>query len=231
MLHAVDGLRRRPPALSGTDRRWLVALAAAVVLSPRPAFAHGGAGPTDGLSTALLIGAGGVVWWFKTLRSRSERARRLRWWLIPAVGVFVIAALTAALWGPKPKPAKIRPVTAARLAILEPASNDVTGPNVTVRLRLDGGRIVPQSQATGLVPNGGHIHTYVDGRLIAMVDGLEQVVRGLAPGPHTVRTEFVAADHGSFKNPVVAAVAFQVRSQGSRSVTRLAPAGRAYLAS
>ncbi|MDQ2827128.1 MAG: hypothetical protein M3Y04_09250 [Actinomycetota bacterium] len=43
-----------------------------------------------------------------------------------------------------------------------------------------------------------------------MVDGLEQVLHGLAPGPHTVRTEFVAADPGSFKNPVVAAVVFQV---------------------
>jgi hypothetical protein len=207
------GNRRGPaPVLSATARRRLVAVTGAVVLAPRAALAHGAGGATDGLSTALLIGAGAVVWWFKTLKSRSERARRLRWWLTPAVALLVLGALTATIWGPKPKPAKNRPSTAARLAILAPEPNAVTGPDVTVRLRLDGGRIVPQSQANGLVPDGGHVHTYVDGRLVSMVDGLEQQIRGLAPGPHTIRTEFVAADHGPFKNPVVAAVVFEVQA-------------------
>lgn len=39
--------------------------------------------------------------------------------------------------------------------------------------------------------------------------GLTEDLHGLGPGPHSVRAEFVAADHAPFKNPVVAAVAFQ----------------------
>lgn len=43
-----------------------------------------------------------------------------------------------------------------------------------------------------------------------MTYGLTQDVNGLAPGPHALRAEFVAADHGPFKNPVVAAVRVDV---------------------
>lgn len=192
-------------------RRWVVALVAAVVLAPQPASAHGAGGATDALSTGLLVAAGALVWWFKSLTRRSEMVKKLRWALVPVAALAVIGAFTVTSWGPKSGPSKVRPETAARLAIVDPAPSSVTGPDVTLRLRLDGGHIVPQSQATENVPDGGHIHTYVDNKLISMVDGLEQDLRGLPPGPHTVRAEFVAADHGPFKSRVVAAVLFEVR--------------------
>lgn len=138
-------------------------------------------------------------------------AKKLRWALVPVAALAVIGAFTVTSWGPKSGPSKIRPETAARLAIMEPAASSVTGTDIVLRLRLDGGHIVPQSQATENVPDGGHIHTYVDNKLISMVDGLDQDLRGLSPGPHTVRAEFVAADHGPFKSRVVAAVLFEVR--------------------
>ena len=198
--------------MSRTASKAVIALVTAVVLAPQPAWAHGAGGVTDGLSTALLVAAGASVWWFKSLTGRSEISKRLRWALVPVAAVLVVGAFTVTSWGPKAKPSENRPETAARLAIVDPAPSSVTGPDVTLRLRLDGGTIVPQSQATGLVPDGGHIHTYVDNQLISMVDGLEQDLTGLSPGPHTVRAEFVAADHGPFKNRVVAAVLFEVRA-------------------
>jgi hypothetical protein len=190
----------------------MVALVGAVVLAPQPASAHGAGAATDALSTGLLVAAGASVWWFKSLTRRSEMVKKLRWALLPVAALAVIGAFTVTSWGPKSGPSKVRPETAARLAIVSPAPSSVTGPDVTVRLRLDGGHIVPQSQATENVPDGGHIHTYVDNKLISMVDGLEQDLRGLSPGPHTVRAEFVAADHGPFKSRVVAAVLFEVRA-------------------
>jgi len=61
-------------------------------------------------------------------------------------------------------------------------------------------------------PNAGHVHVSVDGRVYAMTSGLRQDLQDLSPGRHVVRAEFVAADHGPFKPPVVAEVAVEVRA-------------------
>ena len=58
--------------------------------------------------------------------------------------------------------------------------------------------------------NEGHIHVSLDGRLLSLYSGLEQSMTGLAPGSHVVQAEFVAADHGPFRNRVIAAVPFTV---------------------
>jgi hypothetical protein len=105
-----------------------------------------------------------------------------------------------------------RPETSATLQIVAPAPNAVSGPNVDLRLRLHGARIVPASQVGGKVrPDRGHIHVSVDGQITQMYYGLHQEVPGLSPGPHTIQAEFVASDHASFANRVVAAVSFEVR--------------------
>lgn len=194
-------------------RRWaLAATVVAFVLMPQPAWAHGAGGSTDAISTGLLVATGAAVFGFRSLKARSGAAQRLRWGLLPLAAVLLVGSLTVTSWGPKHAPSKIRPETSARLAIVEPVAGTLTGPDVALRLELVGGTIVPQSQASELVPDGGHIHTYLDGKLVSMVDGLTQDLRGLAQGPHDVRAEFVAADHGPFKNRVVAAVVFQVQT-------------------
>ncbi len=104
-----------------------------------------------------------------------------------------------------------RPATTARLQITEPSPNQATGPDVTLRLNLMGARVVPNTSGP-LRPDEGHIHVSVDGRLVSMAYGTTQDLHGLTPGPHSVRAEFVAVDHAPFRNPVVAAVLFQVRS-------------------
>jgi hypothetical protein len=106
---------------------------------------------------------------------------------------------------------KPRPVTPARLAITAPAPNEVTGPDVALRLDLVGGTIVPQT-SNRLTPTEGHVHLYVDSKLVSMTYGLTEDLKGLAPGPHSLRAEFVAADHAPFKNAVVAAVLIRVQA-------------------
>ena len=59
-------------------------------------------------------------------------------------------------------------------------------------------------------PNAGHIHVSIDGQLVSMLDGLKWPVNDLKPGPHSLSAEFVAADHGPFRNPVIAAEQVEV---------------------
>jgi hypothetical protein len=110
------------------------------------------------------------------------------------------------------KRADSRPSTAATLQILDPAPNAQTARTIVVHFLLDGARLDPPAQTGGaLRPDQGHIHLSVDGNLVAMPYGLSEPVPGLAPGPHTIEAEFVASDHLSFANRVVAAVTFTVK--------------------
>jgi hypothetical protein len=86
----------------------------------------------------------------------------------------------------------------------------VTGPELEVVVRLDGGTIVDPA-STRLTPDSGHIHLSVDGKLVSMTYGVVQVVdvARLAPGPHDLTAEFVAADHGPFDPQVTATVRFR----------------------
>ena len=107
-----------------------------------------------------------------------------------------------------------RPASTARLRILAPTAGQVfTGApaHVPVRLALDGGRIVPATTLS-VTPDEGHIHLYLDGRLLLMT-GLAGSVDA-PPGAHELRAEFVARDHGAFDPPVVSTVAFEVDPPG-----------------
>jgi hypothetical protein len=109
-------------------------------------------------------------------------------------------------------PTFTRPSTSARLEILSPRQGEVLSGDpatVVVRLSVAGGKIVSFS-SLHLVPNEGHIHLYLDGKLMSMTTGLDAQITA-APGPHTLRAEFVAVDHGPFRPRVLATVTFQVR--------------------
>ncbi len=134
----------------------------------------------------------------------STRARAL-----PCAVALVAVALVAGACSSGGS--KDRPTTSARLQILEPEPNAVTGPDVTIQLALTGAQIV-QASTGPLRGDQGHIHVSIDGKLISMAYGTTQDLHGLTPGPHTMTAEFVATDHQPFKNRVVAAVLFQVQS-------------------
>jgi len=103
-----------------------------------------------------------------------------------------------------------RPSTTARLEIVQPTANQVTGPDITVVLNVIGGQVVSRT-AGALSPTQGHIHVSIDGKLVTMAYGTTQELHGLTPGTHTLQAEFVAIDHAPFRNRAVASVLFTVK--------------------
>jgi hypothetical protein len=133
------------------------------------------------------------------------------------LGFLIVAALVCAACSshaqtaaPPSQPAAARPGSTASLSILSPEPGAVvSGPKLTVRLALRGARVVPQT-STHLSPDKGHIHLSVDGRVISMLYGLDQVIE-VAPGVHILTAEFVAQDHFPFQPRVVKTLTFTVR--------------------
>ena len=103
-----------------------------------------------------------------------------------------------------------RPATTARIQIVSPTPNQETGPDVTVQVKLIGAKEVPQVSGP-LKPDEGHIHVALDGAVVAMAYQDTQVLKGLAPGQHSVQVDFVAVDHVPFRNRVTAGVLFTVK--------------------
>ena len=103
-----------------------------------------------------------------------------------------------------------RPLTQARVQIVSPTPNEVTGPDVSVKVNLIGAREVPQ--VTGpLKPDEGHIHIALDNNVVAMAYGESHTLKGLTPGKYSIQVDFVAVDHVPFRNRVTAAVLFTVK--------------------
>lgn len=162
---------------------------------------------------ALLFGLVAV----QRLRNRSFLVLP-RWVGIAAGGVAVAAVVLAFVLPPilRPDPNAVRPSSPARVTFASPSPGETfTGTvahpaAVPVVIRLTGGRIVPFT-STKLVPTEGHIHLYLDGRLVSMTTALHQTVDAV-PGRHVLEADFVAADHAPFDPPVRASVSFSVRS-------------------
>jgi hypothetical protein len=124
----------------------------------------------------------------------------------------VLAALSLAACGDaSSSTTTTRPHTDAKLLILSPTPNEVTGPNVPVQFQVQGATVSPP-QKNNLVSNEGHIHVSVDGRLVVMSYGTSTELTGLNPGLHTLQAEFVANDHLPFADRVLAVVLFTVKS-------------------
>lgn len=124
----------------------------------------------------------------------------------------VVALLCVACGGSSAGKAASRPTTSAKLLILNPTPNEVTGPDVTLQFEVIGGTVLPSAQITGpLRGDEGHIHVSVDGKLVQMAYSTQAQLTGLAPGPHTLSAEWVARDHLPFANRVQAAALFTVQ--------------------
>lgn len=108
--------------------------------------------------------------------------------------------------GPSP-----RPSSPAKIQILTPTNGQVVkGPDVPLRIKLTGGKIV-QPSTTHVVPTEGHVHVALDGQLVSMNFGLNQPLKNVSPGTHTLHVEFVASDHQPFDPRVFQEIAFTVK--------------------
>jgi hypothetical protein len=167
----------------------------------------------EGVQSMLFL-ATMIMAWVAVARLRNTGFGRLPRSAGWAAAVLAVSALVAAFVVPpmlRPTIAANRPSTDARLAILSPRpSQEFRGDpaNVPVRLQLTGGRIVDFTSSR-LVPNEGHIHLILDGRLVSMTYSTEQELP-LSPGTYRLEAEFVAVDHGPFNPPVTASVTFSV---------------------
>jgi len=103
-----------------------------------------------------------------------------------------------------------RPSSPAKLTIMAPRNGQtVTQERPEVRLQLRGAEIVDQT-TTRIRGDQGHVHLFVDGKLVTMNYGLRERLPQLTPGQHVVQVEFVAADHIPFDPRVLTQAAFKV---------------------
>ena len=103
-----------------------------------------------------------------------------------------------------------RPSSPAKLTIKAPRQGQtVKQDRPELVLNLDGAKVVNQT-TTRVQGDEGHIHLYVDGKLVTMNYGLRQRLPQLPTGQHVVQAEFVAADHAPFDPRVLTQAAFQV---------------------
>jgi hypothetical protein len=178
-------------------------------------LAHAGT-PDEFVAEVFFVLAGASGWVAVTrLRGRAFLGIPLAGaWGLAAVSALAIAGGIVVPSWMRPTYSAIRPRSTATLSIVRPSPGQVEhGNTMRVVLDLGGGRITPLT-TTRLTPSTGHIHVYVDGRLVSMTtttDGLVDI-SGLADGRHTLQAEFVAADHGPFEPPVVASATFEKAS-------------------
>ena len=108
--------------------------------------------------------------------------------------------------GPSP-----RPSSPAKIQILSPRNGaTVKGPTVHVRVRLTGAEIVPAT-TTHITPTQGHLHVYLDGKIVSMNFSADATIPNVPPGRHLLNVEFVASDHLPFDPRVITGCVFFVK--------------------
>lgn len=177
------------------------------------------AGTPDEQVALLMVVAGLWVGWAGLSRLRGRGFLRLPLsgaWILSGLGVVIMVAgliLPRQFMRQNPAsatPVGARPASTATLTIQQPAEGeDPQGAQVEVVMELTGGHVIDTATTT-LTSDTGHIHLSLDGKLVSMTYGVVQLVdlTGVAPGSHTLRAEFVAADHGPFDPRVVSIVRF-----------------------
>jgi hypothetical protein len=109
----------------------------------------------------------------------------------------------------RPGPSVFRPTTRATIRIVSPREGEVVrSDDVQLSVRIEGGKLVPFTSKT-LVPNEGHLHVWLDHRLVTMLAGSSTTIPA-KPGTHRLDVEFVAVDHGPFAPRVRASATFDV---------------------
>jgi hypothetical protein len=143
-------------------------------------------------------------------------SRRIAWLAAVPCIAFVAVACTGEGGDATPTssasaPATIsgqRPSSPAVLKILEPKTGAIVhGDSTELKLSLKNAKVVAAT-TTHIVPTQGHVHVYLDNKLVSMNFGLSQEVTGLTPGQHFLRCEFVASDHGPFDPRVITSTTF-----------------------
>jgi hypothetical protein len=144
------------------------------------------------------------------------RRRIGRAWATGLAMALLLAGCGADTPGPDPEtpsPAAVgpRPSSAAVVEIVRPTNGErVAADAATLEIELKGASLT-DATTQDISPTEGHLHVSVDGQLVSMTSGFTQLLPVLERGRHTVRVEFVAADHLPFDPRVVTQGFFEVR--------------------
>jgi hypothetical protein len=149
------------------------------------------------------------------VRGKERDVRRLRT-ILPALLVTAALVLAGCSNGGTASAGTTtptaRPSSPAKLSILSPTNGEVVkGSVVHVRLKLENAKIV-KATTTHITPTTGHVHLYLDDRIISMNYQLDNTIANVTPGSHLLRAEFVASDHLPFDPRVFVQVTFEVKS-------------------
>jgi hypothetical protein len=181
---------------------------------PGLALLADGPGSIGSTVTSLLAVGAFAAGWVAVRRLLGKGFPRIpRWgaWLSAAVAAACLVLIFVLPSVLQPAPASVRPSSTAHITILTPQPGQTfqgDPARVPITLRLTGAHIVTFT-STDLRPDEGHIHLFIDGRLVSMTYGLAQKV-WVAPGDHTLLAAFVAVDHAPFDPPVQTSVKFRV---------------------
>jgi hypothetical protein len=103
-----------------------------------------------------------------------------------------------------------RPSSTAKLGIVSPKDGQTfTTSTIPVSVSLQDAKIVPTT-STNLKPNEGHLHVYLDGKIVSMNYQTTDTLHNVSEGMHLLRVEYVATDHAPFDPRVFAQVTFDV---------------------
>jgi hypothetical protein len=110
------------------------------------------------------------------------------------------------------QPTGVRPSSPAMLTVITPSNGQQfkAGQSIPVDVKLAGAKIVKQT-TTHITPTTGHLHLYLDDAIVSMNYQTTNTLKGVKPGMHVMKVEFVAADHLPFDPRVIQAVTFEVK--------------------
>jgi len=149
------------------------------------------------------------------MRLPAQRRQRTILRPILLTAAVTLALLTAACGGggnDGPTPTT-RPSSPATVTIESPTNGESfpAGTDIPVKVELAGAKIVKQT-TKNITPTTGHLHLLVDNAVVSMNYKATDTLKGVEPGMHVMKVEFVAADHLPFNPRVISAVTFEVKS-------------------
>jgi hypothetical protein len=144
------------------------------------------------------------------MRAR-RRVRPVRMIAATVVVALALVACGGGSGGDGGSPPSARPSSPAKLTIESPTNGETfkAGATIPVDVKLTGARIVRQT-TTHITPTTGHLHLYVDNAIVSMNYKTTNTLKGVKPGMHVMKVEFVAADHNPFDPRVISGVTFEV---------------------
>jgi hypothetical protein len=182
----------------------VLAVGAALVLAPVPAWAHPvTGGPASSTQIAVVIAGGVLVVIGGAFTIYGDKLGAVGRKVGRKTGIPVLfLGLLGFMAGPSvvsavDDPCADRPSTDARIEIVQPrdeATFDTT--KIPLEVRVVGGTLT-DAATTQQRPDEGHLHVSVDGRLVSMTGQVSETI-DVPVGEHMLLVEFSAGDHGPF---------------------------------